>query len=79
MRLASIYELTQAVDCFATMSNGERVWYRLVSREIRPMRMSGAGVAPMVKVARRDDPTDAGGWYPVRSLCFVLESGEVVS
>lgn len=78
-RLAGLAEVLKAKRCFMTLHTGERVYYRITSKQLRDMKCAGGiGVEPMLKIAREDDTADIGGYYPVKALWFELANGEIV-
>ena len=73
MSSAEFYQVTY---CYATLHTGEKVEYDLVTREVK-MMMGDGGMrqVPMVKIRKRGDHTDTGGWYRMNALTYVMPDG----
>lgn len=82
-RMMSESEFHDVVECFMTTPSPtdptvrERAYYRLASRRVKHLRTASGDLEPMVSIAPRHRPADVG-LYPMRSLFFVLSSGEIV-
>ena len=76
--LMSAAEFIKASYCFMTLHTGERVEYDIVTRTVKMMRGNG-GIAdvPMIKICKRGNRLDSGGWYTMNALTYVMPDGSL--
>lgn len=74
-RLAHWQEIQKCKRCFATMPDGERVWYSIHGfRDLQTVD----GIKPYARIRREGDTTMDLGLYPVKALVFETPTGELV-